>query len=139
MNNSLMFSSQSDDWETLLELFNSLNKKFNFTLDVCASFENKKVDKFYSSIDDGLSKNWDNDICWMNPLYGREISKWIKKASESNTLVVALLLARTDTKWFHDYIYNTSNKVEFLKGRLKFNKHKNSALFPSMLVFFNLL
>ena len=74
----------------------------------------------------------------MNPPYGREIGKWIKKAYESSlngATVVCLLPSRTDTKWFHDYIYNKA-EIEFIKGRLKFGNSKNSAPFPSMIVVF---
>jgi site-specific DNA-methyltransferase (adenine-specific) len=72
----------------------------------------------------------------MNPPYGRQISKWVKKAYESakkGAVVVGLLPARTDTKWFHDYIYNKA-EIRFVRGRLKFGNSKNSAPFPSMLV-----
>jgi site-specific DNA-methyltransferase (adenine-specific) len=71
-----------------------------------------------------------------NPPYGREISKWVEKAYNENkkgTFIVMLLPARTDTKWFHNYIYK-KHKIEFIKGRLKFNDGKQSAPFPSMLV-----
>lgn len=72
-----------------------------------------------------------------NPPYGREIGKWIKKchdeAKKPDTVVVALLPARTDTKWFHEYIYNKA-EIDFLRGRLKFGNAKNSAPFPSMIV-----
>lgn len=71
-----------------------------------------------------------------NPPYGREISKWVKKAHDSNTLVVMLLPARTDTKWFHDYIYHQA-EIRFLKGRLHFNESKQGAPFPSMIVIFD--
>jgi len=73
---------------------------------------------------------------YCNCPYGREISKWVKKAYEENkkgVFVVMLLPARTDTKWFHDYIYN-QHEIRFIKGRLKFNDGKQSAPFPSMLV-----
>ena len=66
---------------------------------------------------------------------GREISKWVEKASKSNTTVVMLLPSRTDTKWFHDYIYNKA-EIRFIKGRLKFKNSSNSAPFPSMIVIF---
>lgn len=71
----------------------------------------------------------------MNPPYGREIGKWVKKASESNTTVVCLLPARTDTRWFHDYIFGKA-EIRFVRGRLKFGNSKNSAPFPSMVVVF---
>jgi site-specific DNA-methyltransferase (adenine-specific) len=76
----------------------------------------------------------------MNPPYGREIGKWVKRAyeqvkDEKCDLVVCLLPARTDTRWFHDYIYNKA-EIRFIKGRLKFGDSKNSAPFPSMIVIF---
>ena len=71
-----------------------------------------------------------------NPPYGRAIAAWVKKCKEEaekpGTVVVALLPARTDTKWFHEYIYNKA-EIVFLRGRLKFGDGKNSAPFPSML------
>jgi len=72
---------------------------------------------------------------WCNPPYGREIGKWVKKAAESKALVVMLLPARTDTAWFHDYIYHKA-EIRFIRGRLKFGDGKNSAPFPSMVVVF---
>jgi site-specific DNA-methyltransferase (adenine-specific) len=71
----------------------------------------------------------------MNPPYGLEIGKWIQKASQHK--VVCLLPARTDTRWFHDFIYGKA-EIRFIKGRLKFGGQKNSAPFPSMIVIFNL-
>ena len=76
------------------------------------------------------------EIVFMNCPYGREISKWVEKAYNENkkgTLVVCLLPARTDTNWFHKYIYN-QHEIRFIKGRLKFNDGKQAAPFPSMLV-----
>ena len=46
-----------------------------------------------------------------------------------------LIPSRTDTKWFHDFIYNKA-EIRFLKGRLKFGDSKNSAPFPSMVVIY---
>jgi site-specific DNA-methyltransferase (adenine-specific) len=46
-----------------------------------------------------------------------------------------LIPARTDTKYFHEYIYNKA-EIRFLKGRLKFGGHSNSAPFPSMVVIY---
>jgi site-specific DNA-methyltransferase (adenine-specific) len=74
----------------------------------------------------------------MNPPYGREVRLWIARAhsqAKKGNLTVALLPARTDTKWFHDYIYG-QHEVRFVKGRLKFGGSKNPAPFPSMIVIF---
>lgn len=140
MNTDVMFSSKTDLWETPQELFDELNKEFNFDIDVCALPENAKCDKFYTPEMNGLSQLL-NGVCWCNPPYGRNVSKWVYKAWGSSyalgTTVVMLLPARTDTKWFHDYIYNQNHvEVRFIRGRLKFGGFKNSAPFPSMIVVF---
>ena len=136
-------TSKTPEWETPQDFFDKLNDEFGFSLDVCATSENKKCVFFFDKDTDGLSVSWKHPIMalecwkWMNPPYGREISKWIKKASEERK-VVALLPARTDTRWFHDYIYKKKNvKIRLIKGRLKFGGSKNSAPFPSMVVIFN--
>lgn len=71
----------------------------------------------------------------MNPPYGRQIGKWVKKASESRAIVVCLLPARTDTKWFHDYVLGKA-EIRFVKGRIKFGNAKAGAPFPSMVAVF---
>ena len=74
-----------------------------------------------------------------NPPYGKEISDWVQKCYEEghkeNTLVVMLIPARTDTKYFHDYILHRA-EVRFIRGRLKFGGASTGAQFPSMLVIF---
>ena len=134
MNEKVMFSSATDLWETPQDFFDKLNEEFCFETDVCALPENAKCKKFYSPEQNGLLQNWGGN-CWCNPPYGRKIGEWVKKASESKATVVMLLPARTDTKWFHDYIYNKA-EIRFIKGRLKFGNSKNSAPFPSMVVIF---
>jgi phage N-6-adenine-methyltransferase len=137
--NKILFSSKSVVWETPQTFFDNYNAVYNFTTDVCALPENAKCSHFYTPEIDGLKQTW-SGACWMNPPYGREIYQWIKKASDEShkgATVVALLPVRTDTKWFHDYIYQKQNTaIEFLKGRLKFGGSINSAPFPSMVVVF---
>jgi len=130
------FSSATDLWSTPIDFFNKYNEQYGFELDVCANAENAKCQRFFTKEDDGLSKEWIG-ICWMNPPYGREISKWMKKAYESSlagATVVCLVPARTDTAWWHDYAIN--GEIEFIRGRLKFGGSKNSAPFPSAVVVF---
>lgn len=133
-----MFSSKTGEWETPQWLFDELYKEFHFTQDVCATEDNSKCLSYWTKKENGLNKNWDGLLCWMNPPYGREIGMWVKKASEATGgVIVCLLPARTDTKWFHEYIYKKPNtEVRFIKGRLKFGDSKNSAPFPSMIVIF---
>lgn len=139
MNTELMFSSKTDLWETPQDLFDKLNNEFQFTLDVCATPENAKCDKFYTKEQDGLKHPWKGTV-WCNPPYGRGIGQWVRRAlfaSVSGSTVVMLLPARTDTKWFHDYIYKRNNvEIRFIRGRLKFGGSKNSVPFPSMVVVF---
>lgn len=136
--NDVLFSSKSVIWETPQDLFDKLNEEFHFDLDVCALPENAKCEKYYTPEDDGLSQPW-NGVCWCNPPYGKTIGKWVQKAYETfaeEGTVVMLLPARTDTKWFHEYIYNKA-EIRFIKGRLKFGNSKNAAPFPSMIVVFD--
>ena len=131
-----LFTSNTDLWETPQYVFDTLDREFNFDIDVCAIKTNRKCDKYYTPAADGLSQEW-KGVCWMNPPYGREIGKWIKKAYESSergATVVCLLPARTDTKWWHDYCMQ--GEIRLFKGRLKFGGSKNSAPFPSAIVIF---
>lgn len=132
------FSSATDEWETPQKLFDELEEKYRFTLDVCATKENAKCENFYTKEDNGLTKDW-NDTCWMNPPYGRNIKYWVKKAYESardnGAIVVCLLPSRTDTAWWHDYVL-PYGEVTFIRGRLKFGNATNSAPFPSAIVVF---
>ena len=82
-----------------------------------------------------LSKTGIMIACGATPPYGKEIAKFVRKAALSSSLVVMLLPARTDTKYFHEYIYNKQT-IYFLKGRLKFSNSKTPAPFPSMIVVF---
>lgn len=135
---SVHFSSKSNEWATPKDFFKKLNKEFLFTLDPCATPENAKCKKYFTEADDGLAQSWDNERVFCNPPYGRGIKDWVKKASEAKGGVVVLLIpARTDTSYFHDYIYNSGAQIRFLRGRLKFGDAKNSAPFPSMVVIFN--
>lgn len=99
-----------------------------FTIDVCANITNNKCKRYYTELDNGLIQNWEKEIVWCNPPYGNQVGNWVKKASESNTTVVMLLPARTDTRWFHNYIYNKT-EIRFIKGRLRFGNSTNSASF----------
>lgn len=136
MINEGMFTSNTDLWATPQSFFDKYNNLYNFNLDVCALPNNAKCEKYFTPEINGLSQEWIG-VCWMNPPYGREIGKWVKKAYESSlqgAIVVCLLPARTDTRWFHDYCIK--GKIEFIKGRLKFGDSKNSAPFPNMIVVF---
>jgi len=140
MNTDLMFSSKTDLWATPQEFFDELDSEFSFTLDPCATPENAKCQKYYTEKENGLNQDWAGETVFCNPPYGRAIKDWVKKCYEesrkSHTTVVMLIPARTDTAYFHDYIYHKAREVRFIRGRLKFGNATNSAPFPSMVVVF---
>lgn len=137
MNTELMFSSKKDDWTTPKDLFNKLNKEFNFTVDLCASKDNALCTHYYTKENSGIEADLTGERVFCNPPYGRnETKRWIKKCATCNADVAVMLIpARTDTAAFHDYIYGKA-EIRFLRGRLKFGGTNNNAPFPSMIVIF---
>lgn len=137
--NAGLFSSTTDQWATPQDFFDKLDAEFHFSLDPCASEENAKCKKYFTEEDNGLIQNWGGQRVFCNPPYGREISKWVRKCSEESkkpdTLCVMLIPARTDTSYFHDYIYHKA-EIRFIRGRLKFGDSNQGAPFPSMVVIF---
>lgn len=131
-----MFTSNSNEWSTPKDLFDELNNEFHFTLDPCATPQNAKCRKFFTADDNGLLLDWSNDVVFCNPPYGRVIKDWVEKAYhevEKGATVVLLIPARTDTSYFHKFIYK-KHEIRFIAGRLHFNDSKQSAPFPSMIV-----
>ena len=137
----VMFSSKTGNWATPQEFFNKLDWRFGpFDLDPCASAGNTKCANFYTEAEDGLSKDWEGFTSFVNPPYGRGIEMWIEKAykesQKPDTKIVMLIPARTDTRYWHDYVMKAS-EIYFVKGRLKFGDSTNSAPFPSAVVVFD--
>jgi len=142
MNKSLL-SSDKMDWATPKAFFDALNEEFNFTVDVCASEWNAKLERYWSEVDDSLSLSWVGEVCFMNPPYGRDIKHWVKKAYEESlkgAVVVGLIPSRTDTSYWHDYIQDKAD-VRFIRGRLKFERPEGAcdpAPFPSAVIIWGL-
>ncbi len=145
-----MLSNKSDEWETPQDLFNKLNNEFHFTLDPCSTDYNHKCAKYYTMESDGLIQDWSGEIVFVNPPYGHSIGKWVEKCYKEHLkgiTIVMLIPSRTDTKWFHQYIWNKA-EIRFIKGRLKFinrlfpswrkdgNFKISPAPFPSMIVIY---
>ena len=134
-----MPQAKTVEWGTPPDLFEEFDREFHFTLDPCASVENAKCAKFYTKEDDGLSKSWAGERVFMNCPYGKEASNWIAKAyfeSQYAEVIVGLLPARTDVRWFHDFVYKKA-EVRFLKGRVKFvgrDGKAGTATFPSIII-----
>lgn len=138
-----LMSSNSNEWCTPQYLFDELDAEFGFTLDPACTHENAKCKKHYTAEEDGLSQNWAGETVFCNPPYGREIGKWVKKCHDewqkNNITIVMLIPARTDTSYFHEYVYKKA-QLRFLKGRVKFEMNGSDkggcAPFPSMIVIF---
>lgn len=139
--NEGLFSSEKGDWGTPPELFEQLNNEFHFTLDVCASEWNAKTPRYFDEATNGLAQSWIGEVCWCNPPYGREVSRWVQKCyeeSQKGATVVLLTFARTDTRWFHDWVYGKA-EIRFVKGRLKFHRPDGvggTAPAPSMIAIY---
>lgn len=136
--NTALFSTGKNNWETPQELFDELNAEYHFTVDVCASAENAKCSRYFSPWDDGLAQDWGGETAWCNPPYSANrqdafVRKCFAESEKPGTTVVALLPARTDTKRFHEYIYQHA-EIRFIRGRITFVGAENPAPFPSMIV-----
>lgn len=130
-------SSASNEWRTPQYLFDALDREFKFTVDAASTHENALVDKHWTIREDGLAQSWDGERVWCNPPYGRQISQWVRKASEAvGGVVVMLIPARTDTAYWHDYVFANASDIRFIRGRLHFSDSKNAAPFPSAIVVF---
>ena len=144
------FSSVRQTWVTPKDLYAALNKEFKFDFDPCP------IDAKF----DGLNHKWKTSN-FINPPHKTQ-KLWIEKAYDVSQclnedyllsdnkdkfmaksfgwlykICVMLLPSRTDTRIFHDMILPNATEIRFLKGRLHYDEHKNSALFPSMIVVFN--
>lgn len=135
--NRVLLSSKSVERATPQETFDALNAEFNFTLDVCATPENAKCDRYFTEEENGLEQKWEGSV-WCNPPYGRGIiNQWIRKGYESSlkgATVVMLIPSNTDTSWWHDYVMK--GEIWLIRGRLKFGGAKDNAPFASAVVVF---
>jgi site-specific DNA-methyltransferase (adenine-specific) len=147
-----LFSKASDEWGTPQWLFDLLNEEFCFHCDAAAIENNTKcplymgepyADALKQMVWCGYSPGDDADYTvnrfWLNPPYSK-IGEFMKKAyeeSQKGAVVVCLIPARTDTKYWHDYVMK-AQEIRFIKGRLKFGDSKTGAPFPSVVVIFDI-
>lgn len=152
MNTDVLFSSGKDNWETPHALFAELDEEFHFELDAAADQSNHKTRRWFGpggEREDGLVDPWPTtNVIWFNPPYSRGLQgKFIDQAvacAKAGGCAVGLLPARTDTRVFHQSLWNTAanrprdwvREVRFLRGRLTFVGAASSAPFPSMIVVF---
>lgn len=128
--------SQNPEWPTPQYVFDTLDAEFHFTLDVCANADNHKCERYFDIAQDGLKQDWEGEVCWMNPPYGKPISQWVRKAANvakpgGGTIVVGLLPNRTDTKWFLDVM--KASEIRIVHGRLAFGDGSGTAPFGSII------
>lgn len=143
--NEVHYSSKTVEWETPQYLFDELNSEFGFTLDVAATPENAKCERYFTLTDNGLAQDWSREIVWLNPPYGRHIDKWISKAldeSRKGATVCALIPAKTETRWwarFWDYENHKpidGVRVRFIFKRVQFGNSGINTPFPCAFVIF---
>lgn len=135
-----MVSSKSNEWSTPQDFFDQLNQEFHFSLDPCATHENKKCSTYYTKEDDGLTKDWRGHTVFVNPPYGGHTREWLEKAySESlnGNIIVCLIVSSTDRSYWHDLIFPFASEIRFIRGRLKFGGVKSSAPFASAIIVFD--
>jgi len=134
-----LYSSRSEEWPTPDRFFEMLDKEFTFTLDPCATANNTKCNRYFTKKQDGLCQDWGMHRVFCNPPYGKTMRDWARKcfeASRGGALVVLLAHARTDTRWFHDWVYGKADEIRFVRGRLRFGDGMCSAPFPSLVAVF---
>jgi len=128
---------KTDIWLTPPHILESLG---HFDLDPCSPIERPwdTADKHYTIEDDGLIQDWEGRV-WMNPPYGPQMGKWMKKLGEHGN-GIALVFARTETKAFFNHVWPRADALFFLKGRLRFcslqGEAQDNAGSPSVLIAF---
>ena len=136
------FKSDSVEYSTPWEIVEPLKKEFGIEFDICASKENNKCLLYYNKKDDCLTKDWSkiNGNIWMNPPWGKEMQKFVRKAleeSKKGKTIVCLLPVRSNTKWWHETIIDTKAEVRFLRGEIKFNDLPRGLWLPCAIVIFH--
>lgn len=112
--------NNDDNYATPPDLYEELNKEFNFDFDPCPYNENEIILET-----DGLKKEW-GKCNFVNPPYSLKLKEaFVLKAIEEQLKgkqSVFLIPVSTSTKLFHDYIQPNAKEIRFIKGRIKFGK-----------------
>jgi len=150
MTSKALLSSNKQNWRTPKAFFRRLDDKFSFGLDAAAEPCNALCERYITKEQDALASHWPDFLpdrgifnVWLNPPYGRNIWKWLNKAWEMSATnqisrVICLVPARTDTDWFHNYVWGRANEIVLVHGRIRFEDEQGPAphtsTFPSMVV-----
>lgn len=138
--NNGRYNGDGRTWATPPEVFDPLHAEFAFTLDPCAAPETAKVPRYFTEADNGLEKSWAGERVFMNPPYGKEVYAWTRKArleAAVGALVVGLLPASTDLRWWHEDVVAPRAEVRYIRGRVRFltgGPYRASAFQPSVVV-----
>ena len=129
MNEVILSNSKNLNWCTPPEFFDELDQEFHFNLDPAATDKCAKCAKYFTPESDGLKADWGGCRVFCNPPCGRNIGEWVKKGYEESqkpgTVVVMLIPARTDTSYYHDYIFGgKADEVRFLRGAALFYRRR---------------
>lgn len=111
---------ESVEWYKPPRISDALGETFD--LDPCSPGAGKSfvpADAHFTIEDDGLTQMWGNHrFVWMNPPYGAQTAKWMRKLAEHGN-GIALVFARTDVAWFHEIAPHAS-AICLVKGRIHF-------------------
>ena len=128
-------SNTTDVWLTPPSIIHALGQ---FDLDPCAPV-NRHWDtalKHFTEKDDGLTAKWHGRV-WLNPPYGSMTGKFLKRLSDHGN-GIALIFARTDTRYFQEYVFGCADAVFFFRGRIRFFRQDGieggSSAAPSCLI-----
>ena len=135
MGTELVGKSNKTEYSTPPKIVEPLIKEFNITRDVCASLENYKLPDYWTKKDNALALTWEGN-CWMNPPFGRDLRKWVKKAysEASNGTKVCLIPVRSNTKWWSEVAPKA--EIRFINGEVNFNNQPRGLWLPMCIMIF---
>lgn len=140
-NNYNVLTKREETYLTPPDMIAALQRSPNFLFDLdpaCPpNMPWRTAETMLTKAEDGLARKWHGHV-WLNPPYGKETQKWMQRLAEHND-GIALVFARTDTQWFHDYVLKKASAIYLLKGRIRFynpdgTQTRDSAPAPSCLV-----
>ncbi len=134
----------NDEYGTPYGLFRMACEEYNVRprIDICGSKANYVTNEYCDEETNCFTKEFNVDF-FMNPPYSK-VSEFMKFAYDQhkshNVDVLILVYAKTDTKWWHEYVEGQA-EIHFVKGRIKFNDDtgkptKHSAPYPSVWIIY---
>ena len=132
----------NQDRRTPKALFNELNDEFHFELDPCTSDEKEGwlgTPYYFTREQDGLAQDWTKyKSIFINPPFN-QMPKWVDKSIEtctkSDTTIVMLVPAKTETRWFHQLLNASCLKeIRFTERRVTFDGHENPFIIGILLI-----